>query len=42
MGGLLDGPANRKRLAGRVLVMVAKMFRFVALFVIEDLDILLL
>ena len=29
-------PANRERLAGHVLVMVAKLFRFFALFVIVD------
>ena len=36
-GFLLDGPANRKRLAGHVLVVVvAKLLFFVALFVIGD------
>ena len=36
-GFLLDGPANRKRLAGHVLVLVvAKLHFFVALFVIVD------
>ena len=35
-GGLLDGPANREWLAGRVLMVVVKLFFFVALFVNVD------
>ena len=36
-GGLLNGPANCEQLAGHVLVVVvAKLFFFVALFVIVD------
>ena len=36
-GGVLDRPASRERLAGHVLVVVvAKLLFFVALFVIRD------